>query len=141
MYQACPGGAAMGYLELHWSEPRPAPAAAGPADTAVARQCPEAGARRHTAGKACQLNPAADPRDTSVPRPGSNGFERVFLSPCLGFLVCDLGKLRCARQGGGVTLARHTAFPCCFSEATASRFPKLRKSLQESRHCQVCAPG
>ncbi|KAM7066671.1 homeobox protein NANOG-like [Acridotheres tristis] len=55
MYQACPGGAAMGFLELHWGEARQAPTAAGPAGIAAARQCPEAGARRHTA----EVSPAS----------------------------------------------------------------------------------
>lgn len=141
-YQAYPGGAGMGYLEFCWNsagEAGQAPTAAGPAGAAGARHSQEAGGRRHTAGKAFQLNPGADPRDTSGPRSGSNDFERLFLSPCLGFLVRDLGKLRCGRQGGGVTLASHTTFPCCFSWVAVDRFPKPHQSLQESRHCQVCA--
>lgn len=105
----------MGYLEFYWNsagEAGQAPTAAGPAGATAARQSPEAGERRHTAGKALLLNPGADPPDNSAPRSGS---ERILLSPCLGFLVCDLGKLRRGRQGGEgwpwpVTPLFHAAF-------------------------------
>lgn len=56
-YPACPGGAALGYLELYWNaagEAGQAPTAAG---VAAARRSPEAGGRRPTAGKALDLNP------------------------------------------------------------------------------------
>lgn len=141
---AYPGGAARAHLELCWSAAEAAgqaPTAAGPAGHAAAGHSPQAAGRRHTAGKALQLHPGADPQDNSAPRSGSNDFERIFLFLCLGFLVRDPGKVRCGRQGGGVTLAIHTTFPCYFSWVVASWFPKPQKNQEESRHCQVCSPG
>lgn len=67
-YQAYPGGAALGYLELYWNAAGDAGQAPTAAGIAAARQSPEAAGRRHTAGKALQLNPGADPQDTSAPK-------------------------------------------------------------------------
>lgn len=64
--------------------------------------------------------------------PGQHSFkdlEQIFLSPCLGFLMCELGKVRCGRQGGWVTLGSHTTFPCYFSLVTVNWFPKTQQSL------------
>lgn len=81
---AYPGGAARGCLELRWG------AAGRAAPAPAAGLSPEAAGSRHTAGKALQPSPGADPRDSSAPRSGSNDFQRVFPFPCLGFLVCAL---------------------------------------------------
>lgn len=132
----------MGYLDFYWNsagEAGHASTSAGPAGAAGAGQSPEAGAKRQTAGKAFRLGPGAGARDICGPSSAAllNDLEKSCLSPCLGFLMCELGRARCRGQGGRVTLGKshHLAM------VTVIPFSKPQQSLQEFRHWQVCAAG
>lgn len=96
-YQAYPGGSGMGYLELCWSSAGEAghvPASAGPAAAAGVSPSPEAGEHRQATGKTL-LSGYLWPHFSHL----LNHFEQIFffLSPCLGFLIRELGKKPCGR--------------------------------------------
>lgn len=141
-YQAYPGGTGMGYLDFYWNSAGEAghgPTSAGPGEAVGAGQSPEAGGKRQTAGKAFRLRAGADPRGTCGPSSAAllNDLEKSFLSLCLGFLMCERGRARCRGQGGRVTLGKSHHL----SMGTVIPFPNPQQSLQEFRHCQVCAAG